>query len=328
MSPFPLHRPRRLRENRLIRELIAQTHFSLRDLIYPLFVIHGKGIRNPISSMPGIFQLSVDQLQKEAQELQRLRIPAVLLFGIPETKDSIGSSGFQQDNIICQAIQTLKEQAPEIVVIADVCLCEYTSHGHCGIVRDPESPGFQIENDKTLELLSEMSVRFAQAGADLIAPSDMMDGRVRAIRNALDAIGRMEVPILSYAVKYASSFYAPFREAADSKPQWGDRMSYQMNPANQREAIVEARLDLEEGADLLMVKPALAYLDVIQILRERFEAPIVAYQVSGEYAMIKAAAEKGFIDEKKVRDETLLSIKRAGADLIVTYFAKQIAQEM
>jgi porphobilinogen synthase len=323
MSPFPVHRPRRLRENPVIRSLIRETETSVGDLVFPIFVCSGKNIRRPIDSMPGIFQLSVDQLTKEAEELARLNIPAVILFGIPEKKDAIGSSGYSEKNVVCQAIEKIKNAAPRLIVITDVCLCEYTDHGHCGVVRGEDKI---IDNDATLELLSKMAGLFARAGADIIAPSDMMDGRVQKIRDELDAAGYKETPILSYAVKYASSFYAPFREAAESAPAFGDRCSYQMDPANIREAIREATLDIEEGADILMVKPALPYLDVIKTLREQFSVPIAGYQVSGEYSMIKAAAERGWLDEKKAVLESLTSIKRAGADFIITYFAKDAAK--
>jgi porphobilinogen synthase len=325
MSPFPIHRPRRLREKESIRNLIRETEVTVQDLVFPLFVTHGHKVRKPVGSMPGIFQLSVDNLAKEAQELVRLKIPAVILFGIPESKDAVGSSGYSEKSVVCQAIRAIKDAAPGLLVIADVCLCEYTDHGHCGVVVR-EKGEIRVENDATLELLSKMAGVFARAGADMVAPSDMMDGRVQKIRDELDAAGYKETPILSYAVKYASSFYGPFREAAESAPQFGDRRSYQMDPANVREAIREAELDLGEGADILMVKPALPYLDILKTLRERFSVPLAAYQVSGEYSMIKAAAEKGWIEEGRAVLESLISIKRAGADLILTYFAKDAAK--
>ncbi len=324
MSPFPIHRPRRLRQSESLRSLIRETELNVKDLVYPLFVKAGKNIRHPVNSMPGIFQLSVDQLAKEARAIAELQIPAVLLFGVPESlesKDAVGSSAYTENSIVCQAIAALKKAEPDLLVISDVCLCEYTDHGHCGVL-----DGKKIDNDSTLDLLSKMASQHARAGADVIAPSDMMDGRIQKIRDELDAIGHKEIPILSYAVKYASSFYAPFREAAESKPAWGDRKTYQMDVANSREALVEARLDIEEGADMLMVKPALSSLDIIKTLREKFTVPLAAYQVSGEYAMIKAAAEKGWIDEKAVVLETLTAIKRAGADFIVTYFAKDVGK--
>lgn len=336
MSPFPIHRPRRLRENPSIRSLIRETEVGIGDLVYPLFVREGEKKNHPIPSMPGIFQHSLNQIAKEAKEIFKLGIPAVILFGIPKQKDDLASSGYEEGNIIAEAIDRIKQASPELLVIADVCLCEYTNHGHCGIVGPPPTPSLQrrgrgggqriIENDSSLELLSRMAGAYARAGADIVAPSDMMDGRVEKIRDELDAAGYKDIPILSYAVKYASAFYGPFREAADSSPKFGDRKSYQMDPANLREAFREAVLDLEEGADILMVKPALAYLDVIRMLRDNFEVPLAAYQVSGEYSMIKAAAQKGWIDEKKTVLETLTCIKRAGADFILTYFAKDAAK--
>jgi len=325
MSPFPIQRPRRLRENPIVRSLVRETDLSTQDLVYPLFVTHGKNVRKPVDSMPGIFQLSVDQLAKEAREIESLQIPAVILFGIPETKDAVGSSGYGEKSVVCQALKTLTDAHPELLLISDVCLCEYTDHGHCGVVAERgENKG--IDNDATLELLSKMAGAHVRAGADVVAPSDMMDGRVQKIRDELDAAGYKEIPILSYAVKYASAFYSPFREAAQSAPQFGDRRTYQMDPANGREALREAALDLEEGADILMVKPALPSLDVLKSLREKFPVPLAAYQVSGEYSMIKAAAEKGWLDEKMAALEALTAIKRAGADFILTYFAKDVAK--
>src|SRR4030095_3886163 len=299
MSPFPVQRPRRLREKEWIRNLVRENEISVGDLVYPLFVTQGKKIRNPIKSMPGIHQFSVDELVKEAKEVSRLKIPAVILFGIPETKDEFASSGYGEDSVIVQALKALKQAVPELGLIADVCLCEYTDHGHCGVVVKEGKNKFRIDNDASLEILSKMAGAYARAGADIIAPSDMMDGRVLKIRDELDAAGYKDLPILSYAVKYASSFYGPFREAAQSAPRFGDRRSYQMDPANAREASREAALDLEEGADILLVKPALACLDILKTLRENFEAPLAAYQVSGEYSMIKAASGKGWLQEER-----------------------------
>lgn len=326
MSPFPIHRPRRLRENPSIRSLIRETQVEIGDLVYPLFIREGEKKNHPIPSMPGIFQHSLNQIAKEAKEIFKLGIPAVILFGIPKQKDDLASSGYEEGNIIAEAIDCIKQASPDLLVIADVCLCEYTNHGHCGMVGKNEAGQRIIENDSSLELLSRMAGAYARAGADIVAPSDMMDGRVEKIRDELDAAGYKDIPILSYAVKYASAFYGPFRDAAASAPKFGDRKSYQMDPANWREALREAALDLEEGADILMVKPALAYLDVIRMLRDNFEVPLAAYQVSGEYSMIKAAAQKGWIDEKKTVLETLTCIKRAGADFILTYFAKDAAK--
>lgn len=339
MSPFPIHRSRRLRKNGLIRSLVRENELSVTDLVAPLFVIDGKNLKKPIRSMPGVFQLSIDHLVREAKELAQLGVPALMLFGVTKNKDADASYGYSDQNLVSRAIEMLKEKVPEILVIADVCLCGYTDHGHCGVLKQEETGDrkqktggkreeFVIDNDATLEILSKIAGGFARAGADMIAPSDMMDGRVQKIRDELDAAGYKETPILSYAVKYASAFYGPFREAASSSPSMGDRSSYQMDSANLREAIREAELDLEEGADILMVKPALPYLDVIQVLGTRFSNPVAAYQVSGEYSMIKAAAAQGWIDEKKVVFESLLSMKRAGADFIVTYFAKEMAKTL
>lgn len=318
---FPEYRPRRLRRDENIRSLVRETVLTVNDLIYPLFICEGRGIKQEIRSMPEIYRFSIDKVLEEIKEIVDLGIKAVILFGIPATKDEIGSSAYAKEGIIQRAVRTIKEKFPELVVVTDVCLCEYTSHGHCGIVKDGK-----IDNDATLEQLAKVAVSHAKAGADVVAPSDMMDGRIARIREALDEAGFTEVIILSYAVKYCSSFYGPFREAADSAPKFGDRRSYQMDPANFREALREAYLDIQEGADILMVKPALPYLDVIKALRQEFNHPIAAYQVSGEYAMIKAASKMGFLDEEKVVMETLLSIKRAGADIIITYFAKKAAQ--
>ena len=318
---FPEYRPRRLRKNESFRSLIRETRLSASQLIYPLFVMPGKNIREKIPSMPGIFRLSVDQLAKEAKECLALGVNAVILFGLPEKKDAMGSGAHAKNGIIQQAVKELKNKAPELMVITDVCLCEYTDHGHCGCII-----GQDVDNDATLEILAKTALSHAQAGADMVAPSDMMDGRIAEIRGMLDENNFEMIPIMSYAVKYASSFYGPFRDAADCTPKFGDRRSYQMDPANSREALREASLDVDEGADILMVKPAVAYLDIIAKLRDEFDLPIAAYHVSGEYAMIKAAAEKGWIDGDKVMQETLLSIKRAGADIIITYFAKDMAK--
>jgi len=318
---FPEYRPRRMRQNENFRAMIRETRLAPEQLVYPLFVMPGKGKKEEVPSMPGVFRLSVDQLKKEAQECLELGVRSVILFGLPEKKDAVGSGAHAKNGIVQQAIKELKNTAPDITVITDVCLCEYTDHGHCGCLA-----GKEVDNDATLELLAKTALSHAQAGADMVAPSDMMDGRVSEIRSTLDEHDFHTVPIMSYAVKYASAFYGPFRDAADCAPQFGDRRSYQMDPANSREALREATLDAEEGADILMVKPAMAYLDIISRLRDEFDLPIAAYHVSGEYAMIKAAAAKGWIDEKRVMAETLLSIKRAGADIILTYFAKDMAR--
>jgi porphobilinogen synthase len=318
---FPIHRPRRLRKTETIRKMVRETSLSPDDFICPLFVTFGKGVKKEISSMPGCFQESVDRVVKSAREVHSLGIPSVLLFGIPEHKDEIGSSAYDEHGIVQKAIKAIKDAVPELFVITDVCMCEYTSHGHCGIVKDGD-----VQNDPTLELLSKEAVTHAKAGADMVAPSDMMDGRVRAIRLALDREGFKETPIMSYAAKYASAFYGPFREAAESTPQFGDRRSYQMDPANRREALREIALDIEEGADIIMVKPALAYLDIVSDVRDAFDVPVAAYNVSGEYSLVKAAGKLGWIDEKRIMMEILTSIKRAGADLILTYFAKDAAK--
>lgn len=318
---FPEYRPRRLRRNETLRALIRETRLSAAQLIYPLFVMPGKNRREEIPSMPGVFRFSVDQLKKEAEECLKLGVKNIILFGLPEKKDGMGTGAHAKDGIIQRAIKELKNKAPEVMVTTDVCLCEYTDHGHCGCLI-----GNQVDNDATLEILAKTALSHAQAGADMVAPSDMMDGRVAEIRGALDENGFDLVPIMSYAVKYASAFYGPFRDAADCAPQFGDRRSYQMDPANSREALREATLDVDEGADILMVKPAVAYLDIIARLRDEFDLPIAAYHVSGEYAMIKAAAEKGWIDGDRVMAETLLAIRRAGADIILTYFAKEMAR--
>ena len=321
MSVFPIYRPRRLRANENLRRLVRETHLSVDDLIYPMFVVHGENTAIEISSMPGCYQYSVDKLVDAAMELASLGIPATILFGIPESKDSHGSEAYAEDGIVQQAVRAIKEAVPDLLVITDVCLCEYTDHGHCGVIENGE-----VLNDPTLDLLVKESISHAHAGADLIAPSDMMDGRVGAIRYALDEEGYDHIPIMAYSAKYASAFYGPFREAAESAPQFGDRRSYQMDPANVEEALREVALDIEEGADIVMVKPALAYLDVIHQVKSEFQMPVAAYNVSGEYAMVKAAAQNGWIDEKRVALELLMSIKRAGADMILTYFAKSVVE--
>jgi porphobilinogen synthase len=318
---FPLYRPRRLRKSEALRRMVRETKLSPEDFIYPLFVVHGRKVRHEIKSMPGIAQLSVDLAVREAEEACRLNVPALILFGIPQKKDLKGTEAYAPRGIIQQAIRAIKKELPDLVVITDVCLCEYTSHGHCGVVVDG-----QVHNDATLALLARMALSHAEAGADMVAPSDMMDGRVKAIRELLDRKGFEDIPILSYAAKHASVFYGPFREAAESAPQFGDRKSYQMDPANAREAIREVRLDVQEGADIIMVKPALPYLDIIRKVRDEIELPVGAYNVSGEYAMIKAAAQRGWIDGERAMMEVLTSIKRAGADLIITYFAKEAAR--
>ncbi|MCS7221784.1 MAG: porphobilinogen synthase [Anaerolineae bacterium] len=334
LAPFPIARPRRLRLNATIRRMIRETILTPADFIYPLFVRHGREIQQPVGSMPGIYQWSVDRLPAEAESIARLGIPAVILFGIPTRKDALGSENYDSNGIVPQAIRAIKAAVPDLIVISDMCFCEYTDHGHCGLVNpspgDPRHvatlPQGYLLNDPTLELLGRASVVHAEAGADVIAPSGMIDGMVSAIRKALDEAGFEHVAILSYAAKYASALYGPFREAAESPPAFGDRSQYQMDPANAREALKECALDVMEGADILMVKPALPYLDVIRAVRERFDLPIAAYQVSGEYSMIKAAAANGWLDERRVALEALTAIKRAGADLILTYFAKDAAR--
>lgn len=315
-----LIRPRRLRGSKTIREMVAETTLKREHLVQPLFVRPGKGVMEPIASMPGQYTFSPDTVAKEAEELWRLGIKALILFGIPEFKDEEGSSSWRPDGIIQNSIRSIKDKVPEMLVITDVCLCEYTSHGHCGIIRKGK-----VDNDLTLEVLARQALSHARAGADVVAPSDMMDGRVKAIREALEEEGFVDVLIMSYAVKYASAFYGPFREAAESAPQFGDRSGYQMDYRNQREALKEALLDQEQGADILMVKPALGYLDIVRKVREGTYLPLAAYNVSGEYSMIKAAAQMGWIDEKRCMLESLYSIRRAGADLILTYFAKEAA---
>ena len=318
---FPDYRPRRMRRTENFRRMIRETSLSVDDLIYPLFVVPGKGVRDPISSMPGQYHFSVDELVKEVAEIKDLGIPAIILFGLPETKDEVGSSGYDPDGIVQRGLRAIKEEVEDIILITDVCLCEYTSHGHCGVLK-----GDEVDNDATLELLARQALSHVKAGADMVAPSDMMDGRVSEIRRVLDEEGYAHIPIMSYAAKFASAFYGPFREAAQSAPSFGDRRGYQMDPANSREALRETALDVEEGADIVMVKPAMAFMDIICLVREEFGLPVAAYNVSGEYAMVKAAAEKGWIDEKKVTLELLTGIKRAGADMILTYHAPDVAR--
>jgi len=320
---FPRYRPRRLRSSNTMRSMIRETHLSPLDFILPLFVSYGKGIKNPISSMPGHFQFSVDNLAVEAKEIKDLGIPAVILFGIPETKDETGSSAMDPAGPVQEAVKAIKDAAPELLVITDVCMCEYTSHGHCGVIKDGD-----VDNDATLALLSAEALSHAEAGADIIAPSDMMDGRVGAIRKTLDESGFGQIPIMSYAVKYSSAFYGPFRDAAESPPQFGDRKTYQMDPANAEEAIREAGLDIDEGADIIMVKPALPYLDIIRRVKDTYGYPMAAYNVSGEYSMIKAASERGWLDGEAAMMESLVSIKRAGAEMILTYFAKEASKSL
>lgn len=321
---FPELRLRRLRKTTAIRDMVRETTLSVKDFIYPLFVVHGKNKKEEIKSMPGIFRYSVDRIMEEVDEVHELGIPAVILFGIPSKKDEQGSSALDDNGEVQQAVRKIKKKYPDMVVITDVCLCEYTSHGHCGILT---KSGY-VDNDATIEILAEEALSHARAGADIVAPSDMMDGRVFAIREKLDEHGYENVAILSYSVKYASAFYGPFRDAAESTPAFGDRRSYQMDPGNVKEAIREATLDIEEGADMIMVKPALSYLDVISLLAEEFPYPLVAYNVSGEYSMVKSAGKMGWIDENRVMMEILLSIKRAGADLIITYHAKEAAKTL
>ena len=318
---FPTHRPRRLRRTETLRSLIRETRLSARSLVYPLFVCPGTKVKDEIKSMPGNFRWSVDLLVEECKSAFDLGLPAVILFGIPEKKDEVGSGAYDPEGIVQRAMRAVKKAVPKLLVIGDVCLCEYTSHGHCGLVK-----GGEIDNDSTLDLLAKTALTQAQAGADIVAPSDMMDGRVARIRRELDANGFSHIPILSYAAKFASAFYGPFREAADSTPQFGDRRSHQMDPANQREALREIALDIEEGADIVMIKPALPYLDVIALARRRFDVPIAAYQVSGEFSLIEAAAKMGWIDRERMILESLTSIRRAGADIILTYFAKEAAK--
>ncbi len=319
--PYPTHRNRRLRYNPLVRELVKETELSVNDFIYPLFVLPGKSIKNPVKSMPGVYQFSIDLLVEECKEIALLGIPAVILFGIPEHKDEQGSEAYHSEGIIQRAIRAIKKEVKNLLVITDVCLCEYTSHGHCGVLK-----GEEILNDETVSLLAKEAISHAEAGADVVAPSDMMDGRVISIRKSLDYKGFTHIPIMSYAAKYASGFYGPFRDAADSTPGFGDRRSHQMEPANSNEALREVEEDIIEGADIVMVKPAGPYLDIIYRVKEKFGLPTAAYQVSGEYSMIKAASMNGWIDEERVMMESLIAIKRAGADIILTYFAKDAAK--
>jgi porphobilinogen synthase len=321
MNTYPIIRHRRLRYNPIIRDMVRETTLTKNDLIYPLFVVPGSNIKNPVKSMPGVFQMSIDVVVEECKEISDLGIPAIILFGIPEHKDEIGSEAYDSDGIIQKAVRAIKKRFKELIVITDVCMCEYTSHGHCGVLK-----GDEILNDETVELLAKESLTHAQAGADMIAPSDMMDGRVAAIRKTLDENGFYKIPIMSYAAKYASGFYGPFRDAAESTPAFGDRKSHQMDIGNINEAIREVEEDINEGADIVMVKPAGPYLDVIREVKKRFGLPTAAYQVSGEYSMIKAASKNGWIDEERVMVESAFAIKRAGADLILTYFAKDLAK--
>jgi len=318
---FPTYRPRRLRKNENFRRMVRETSLSVDDFIYPLFVAPGQGFKKEISSMPGNYQMSIDLIVEEAREVKDLGIPAIILFGIPEYKDEAGSEAYDEEGIVQRAIRAIKKEVPDLLVVTDVCLCEYTSHGHCGIVRDGD-----ILNDVTLELLAKEALTHAEAGADMVAPSDMMDGRVSAIRANLDQNGYQDIPIMAYSAKQASAFYGPFREAAESTPQFGDRRSYQMDAANTLEALRETALDIDEGADIVMVKPALSCLDLIYAIKNEFGYPTAAYNVSGEFSMVKAAAEKGWIDEKRVTLEILTGIKRAGADIIITYHAKDAAK--
>ncbi|CAG7655394.1 porphobilinogen synthase [Paenibacillus allorhizosphaerae] len=324
---FPLIRNRRLRTSQAMRNLVREHAVTLHDLIYPIFVTHGTGVKEEIASMPGVYHLSMDQLEAEIREVTALGIQAILLFGVPETKDSEGSSAYDPNGVVQEATRRIKEWAPDLLVVADTCLCQFTDHGHCGVVHYNEAKKrADVLNDASLELLVKTAVSQAEAGADIIAPSNMMDGFVYAIRQGLDEAGFEHVPIMSYSVKYASAFYGPFREAAHSAPQFGDRKTYQMDPANAREAVREADADVAEGADMLMVKPAMAYMDIMRTLRDRYDLPVVAYNVSAEYSMIKAAGLQGWIDEKAIVMETMVGFKRAGADMIITYFAKDIAK--
>jgi len=318
---FPVTRPRRLRVSEEMRRLVRETELSVGDLIYPVFVTEGERVTLPVAAMPGVSRFSVDMLLRELETVTAAGVPGIIVFGIPAAKDKAGSGAWAEDGIVQRAVRAIKDRFPNLLVVTDVCLCEYTSHGHCGLVEDS-----RVLNDPTLGILSRTAVSHARAGADIVAPSDMMDGRVKAIREALDAAGYQDVAIMAYSAKYASAFYGPFREAADSRPQFGDRRSYQMDPANATEALLEVALDIEEGADMVMVKPALAYLDVIYRVKKRFNRPVAAYNVSGEYSLVKAAAAQGWVDERAVVLEMLTAIKRAGADVILTYFAKDAAR--
>jgi porphobilinogen synthase len=318
-----MFRPRRLREKPLLRKLVRETTLAVDDLVYPLFVVGGRGVREAISSMPGQARLSIDELVREAKDVASQGIPALLLFGVPAEKDPRGSEAYAEDGIVQQAVRAVKDTVPDLLVITDVCLCQYTSHGHCGVVEDGS-----VRNDSTLELLARTAVSHVEAGADMVAPSDMMDGRVAAIREALDEASYVDTPIMAYSAKYASSFYGPFREAADSAPQFGDRRSYQMDPANGVEALREIALDIDEGADIVMVKPALPYLDIISRAKSEFGVPLAAYSVSGEYAMIRAAGRLGWLDEERAMMEAIVAIRRAGADIVITYFARDVARRL
>ena len=319
---FPVTRPRRLRSSETIRRMVRENKLAVDDLIYPLFATNGENVKNEIGSMPGCYQLSVDLIMEEVAEIYQLGIPAVLLFGLPAYKDAEGTSAYDDEEAVQKAIRTIKEKYPDLLVIPDLCMCEYTSHGHCGILDEKGN----VKNDETLKVLQKIALSYVKAGADMVAPSDMMDGRIGAIREALDANGYSHIPIMAYSAKYASSYYGPFREAGESTPAFGDRKSYQMDPANSDEALKEVWLDIDEGADIVMVKPALAYMDIIRRIKDQVDLPVAAYNVSGEYSMVKAAAEKGWIDEKKVVLETLIGMKRAGADIIITYHAKDVAK--
>ncbi|MFZ5595600.1 MAG: porphobilinogen synthase [Bacillota bacterium] len=318
---FPEYRPRRLRKNENLRRMIRENSLTVNDLVYPLFAVTGSGVKKPVESMPGVYNMSVDLLLEEVEGIQKAGIPAVLIFGIPDRKDECGSEAYSDEGVVQQAVRAVKKSFPDMLVVTDVCLCEYTDHGHCGLVEEG-----CVQNDRTLELLSKTALSHVKAGADMVAPSDMMDGRVQAIRKTLDREGFFDIPIMAYSVKYASAYYGPFREAAGSTPQFGDRRAYQMDPPNSIEALREAAMDIEEGADIIMVKPALAYLDVVKLMKENFDYPLAVYNVSGEYSMVKAAALKGWIDEKKVVMETLTGMKRAGADIIITYHAPDVAR--
>lgn len=317
---FPDYRPRRLRASETMRRMVRENRLTVDDLVYPLFVTHGSGVRKPVGSMPGVYNLSIDVMLEEMGQVSELGIPGVLLFGIPSQKDAVGSGAYNDQGEVQEAIRAIKKEFPDLLVITDVCLCEYTDHGHCGIIKDG-----CVLNDPTLELLARAALSHVKAGADMVAPSDMMDGRIAAIRKRLDQEGYQDIPIMAYSAKYASAFYGPFREAAGSAPRFGDRKTYQMDPPNANEAMREVRLDLEEGADIVMVKPALAYMDIIRRVKEEFNYPVAAYNVSGEYAMVKAAAKNGWIDERRVVLESLTGMKRAGADIILTYHAKDVA---
>lgn len=320
---FPIDRPRRLRTSETLRRMVRETTLSAGDFIYPLFVCEGENIKNPVSSMPGVFQMSIDNIIEECKEVKSLGIPAVILFGIPAYKDEMGSEAYNEHGIIQKAVKAIKENVKDLLVVTDVCMCEYTDHGHCGIIKNGE-----VDNDETLKYLALETLTHVRAGADIVAPSDMMDGRVEIMRDILDKHGYHNIPIMSYSVKYCSAFYGPFREAAESTPKFGDRKTYQMDPANRTEGLKEAELDIMEGADIIMVKPALPYLDIISDLKRNYDRPVAAYHVSGEYAMVMAAAEKGWLDGHKAMMESLVSIKRAGADIIITYYAKEAAKAL